>query len=86
LESKLCIDDFVHFVQTRDIIGFVETWLHDDSKCAKTFPGFKIFSYFRPKTHKKGRPSGGVTVLIKNKLAKGIKHVYNDYDMIFTFT
>ena len=84
MESKLCIDNFVHFVKTCDIIGFVETWLHDDSDCINMFPGFKIFSYFRPKAHKKGRHSGGVTVLIKNEFAKGVKRVYNNcYDMIF---
>lgn len=61
-----------------------ETWLYNDSECTTLFPDYKVFSYFRPKTHKKGRYSGGVTVLVKNDIAKGVKRVYNEYhDMIF---
>ena len=54
-----------------DICLLNETWRNDESKIG--LPGLWDFSLIRPKTTKKGRPSGGITVFCKEDIRKGVK-------------
>ncbi len=52
-----------------DIIGLTETWQTSNALCADKFgKSFKIFDSPAIKEKSKGRPSGGITILINKNL------------------
>ena len=71
LEPKLEEPHFLDLVNKHDLCILCETWKKDESKL--DIPGWWDFSQIRPKTKKTGRHSGGITVLAKQEIRKGIK-------------
>ena len=71
LTSELEDPSFVNLLYQHDICLLNETWKSDESKIE--LPGLWDFSLVRPKTKKAGRHSGGVTVLCKEGIRKGVK-------------
>ena len=72
LQSKL-EDPILHRdIYKYDIIVLLETWLPRGFQVK--FPGFyNSYSIYRPKNPKAKRCSGGITILVKYPLRKGIK-------------
>ena len=60
LTSELDDPSFLGLLYEHDICLVNETWKKDESKIG--LPGLWDFSLIRPKTTKKGRPSGGITI------------------------
>lgn len=71
LEPKLNDPHFLDLLNKHDLCILCETWKKDESKL--NLPGFWDFSQIRPKVKKIGRYSGGITVLAKNDIRKGVK-------------
>ena len=63
LESMLLDPGFMDLVLQHDICLLTETMRKDNSKL--NLDGLWDFSQIRPKCKKKGRNSGGITVLVK---------------------
>ena len=61
----------IDLLYEHDICLLQETWKRDESKI--NLPGCWDFSQVRPKYRKKGRHSGGITVLCKDQYRPGIK-------------
>ena len=71
LQSKL-EDPILHRdIYKYDIIVLLQTWLPQGFQVK--FPGFYSYSIYRPKNPKAKRCSGGITILVKDLLRKGIK-------------
>ena len=75
LDSMLLDPTFTDLINVHDICILVETMKKDDSKL--NLEGFWDVSQVRTKTCKVGRHSGGITVLAKSHLRKGIKVAHN---------
>ena len=58
-------------INSFDCISLVESWLSDAS--VVNSPGFYSFSKFKQKSERANRNSGGIIVLIKSELRKGVK-------------
>ena len=62
-------DALLHeIVNKNDVICLSETWLSENNTF--NIPGYQALSKYRYKKTNVGRPSGGLTVLIKNELQK----------------
>ena len=66
--SKIDDFSFMNFIDLFDIVCFQETFMLENVLPSNAFLSFK--NYFSPaiKLTKRGRCSGGVIVLVKNKL------------------
>lgn len=71
LSGKLNDSDFLSKIGQFDLISLVETWLIDRS--ALNIDGFYSFSKCRKMPMNARRNSGGITILVKSSLRKGIK-------------
>ena len=82
MDTKLRIPDFDLFVNKYDIVGLVETKFDDFDSV--DIDGYSFFGFHRKKCKRK---SGGVGLLVKNKLAEYIKvlNVDNENCLWFTF-
>jgi exonuclease III len=81
LDSMLLDPGFTQLIQRHDICILSETMRMSDSKL--NIENFWDDSQVRPKSEKKGRPSGGVTVLVKTPLRSGIKVVYKSEGLVW---
>ena len=70
LSTKLYDEDFLSIINSFDCISLVENWLSDPS--VVNLPGF-YSSKLREKSKRANRNSGGITVLIKSELRKGVR-------------
>ena len=73
LDSMLEDPSFTSLVDSHDICFLTKTMRKEDTKL--NIDGFWDFSQIRPKTKKKGRFSGGITVLAELDIRPGIKIV-----------
>ena len=71
LTTELDDPSFIDLLYKHDICLLSETWRSDDTKLG--LPGLWDFSVVRPKSRKALRHSGGVSVICKDKLRRGIK-------------
>ena len=70
LSGKLEDEDFLSTINSFDCITLVENWLNNNTVDVQ---GFYSFSKFRQKSDKAWRNSGGITVLVRSELRKGIR-------------
>ena len=61
---------FLKAVSDFHIVGLIET--HAGPEDSVGIPGYKAISYFRPKSNRAVKHSGGITILIKNDTLAGI--------------
>jgi hypothetical protein len=66
-------DSFISQLIQHDIIGLVET--HLDKSKTVCFDGFSVYRKDRPKIKKATRSLGGIIVMIRNDIQKGITHL-----------
>ncbi len=78
--NKIQIDDVYNFINSNDITCFQETWLLA-STCL-TLPGYSIFRSDRAKSKRKNCGSGGVVVVYKTSLSKGVQKISSENDDI----
>ena len=84
LSTKLDDTDLISIISNFDIISLVETWLPYGQKF--DIPGFYSFSKCRKKlSHRSCRSSGGISILVKSCLKKGIKILDKDSDEEFVW-
>ena len=81
LDPKLEEPQFLDLVNSHDVCILCETWKKDESKLK--IPGFWDYSQIRPKTKKIGRYSGGITILSREEIRKGIKIVLNSEGLLW---
>jgi exonuclease III len=72
LSRKVADSDFISTIRQFDFISLVETWLSQDN-CDLNLDGFYSFSKCRKKTKNGCRNSGGITILVKSSIRKGVK-------------
>ena len=73
---------FLQIISNFHILGLVETWLENDSRC-KDLPGFDlIVSKTRKKDKKARRNSGGISIYAKSSIAKGITKLKSNHSDI----
>ena len=73
LERKVQFNDFVQLVNQKDIFCLQETWLTETS--AMCIPGYSIFRSERKNNRRKNSGSGGVAVLFKTSISKGLQKI-----------
>ena len=84
LSTKLDDTDLISIISNFDIISLVETWLPYGQKF--DIPGFYSFSKCRKKlSHRSCRSSGGISILVKSCLKKGIKILDKNSDEEFVW-
>ena len=71
LGEKLEDEKFLEIIQKFDFITLVETWKPEHEKIS--IDNFYSYSKCRSKHKKAKRHSGGITVLIRNDIRKGVK-------------
>ena len=71
LDSMLTDPTFSDLINKHDICILTETMRNSDAKL--NLENFWDDSYIRPKEKKAGRHSGGITILVKSHLRKGVK-------------
>ena len=71
LFDKLQDKEFTQVIQSYDFITLVETWLPTKSKIS--IEGFYSFSKSRKKNERARRYSGGISILVKQNLKRGLK-------------
>ena len=81
LDSMLLDPDFLKLTQEHDICLLSETMRKEDTKL--NIENFWDFSQIRPKCTKKGRNSGGITILVKSPLRGGIKVVHSSEGLVW---
>ena len=81
LDSMLLDPNFLDMINKYDICILTETMRKDDSKL--NLNGFWDFSLVRPKEKKAGRFSGGITILVKSPLRKGIKIAHSSEGIVW---
>ena len=81
LDSILLDPNFLDMINKHDICILTETMRKDDSKL--NLNGFWDFSLVRPKEKKAGRYSGGITILVKSPLRKGIKIAHSSEGFVW---
>ena len=85
LSGKLNDTDFISKIAKFDLISLVETWLPYDNTDIN-IPGFYSFSKCRKVLSRRSRRgSGGITILVKSCLKKGIKFLDKDSDEEFVW-
>ena len=79
--------DFMHLLQTNDIISLTETWLNDvecELICSEFSSDYKVMYSCRRKNKNAKRDSGGIMVFIKNSLSKYIEVAeHKDEDILW---
>lgn len=83
ITSKLKDTNFVSFIQKFDFVTLVETFV--ESFTSTQFPDFTSFVAPAKKLSKKGRRSGGIIILIKNKVLPYFKRVDVDNNSVIIF-
>ena len=81
LESMLLDPAFNNLINLHDICILVETMRKDDSKL--NLENFWDVSQVRPKDKKMGRYAGGITILVKSHLHKGVKVAHNSEGLLW---
>lgn len=81
--SKLEDPSFINCLNKFDVIVLLETWLPHGFQV--NVPGFSSFSTYRRKHRKAKRCSGGLTILIKESLRKGVKFLPVSSDFFIWF-
>ncbi len=73
--------DLKNFCSLYDIVGFCETFARDANDFVDFLDGYSIFNSVRTRKHKRGRPSGGVSVFVKDYLTSGgcITRILHDF-------
>lgn len=77
-QGKLNDIDFINEVCRKDVVALVETW-HSDSQ-GISVEGFDFFDKCAAKLSNRGRRSGGIIILYKYWLRKGITELPSDLD------
>ena len=78
LSAKLDDSDFISKITNFDLITLVETWLPYGFNNIN-IPGYKSFSMCRKDISQRSRRgSGGITILVRSNLRKGIKFLEKD--------
>ena len=75
LSSKLKDDSFIDGLKRSDFITLVETWL--SPKANINIDGYYCYNKARIKAKTARLYSGGISVLIKKSLRKGVKNVFH---------
>ena len=85
LSGKLNDTDFISKIAKFDLISLVETWLPYDNTDIN-IPGFYSFCKCRKVLSQRSRRgSGGITILVKSCLKKGITFLDKDSDEEFVW-
>ena len=71
LVNKIKDHDFLDSIKKNDFITLVETWV--SGKISVDIEGYYCFNKSRRKAKKAKRYSGGISVLVKKSLRKGVK-------------
>ena len=71
LFDKLQDREFTQVIQSYDFITLVETWFPTKSKIS--IEGFYSFSKSRKKNKRARRYSGGISILVKQNVKRGVK-------------
>ena len=71
LSGKLNNEEFLSNIVKYDFITLVETWLPDGKNI--NIPGFYSFTKGRRKHKNAKRHSGGITILVRKGIRKGVK-------------
>ena len=80
-EHKLSDDSFVHMLESLDILIMTETWLSSDIN----INDYYSYSKIKHKRVAKGRPSGGITLVMRPDIRKGMTIVDDSSDMFLWF-
>ncbi len=80
LGNKIQMDDVCNFINSNDIVCFQETWLLPSTTLV--LPGYSIFRSDRAKSKRKHCGSGGVVVVYKTSLSKGLQKIKSENDDI----
>ena len=75
LKPKIEDPNFLEIIQDYDILILTETWKNDLSKI--NIEVFWDYSQVRPKPKSAIRHSGGITILTRYKIRKGLKSIEN---------
>ena len=81
LLPMLSDNSFIEKITKYDFISLIETWLPEGFNI--NIPGFYSMSKYRKKAKKARRHSGGITVLVKNSLRKGVKFFSSKSDRFY---
>lgn len=73
IEKKIQFEDILSFVEKNDVVCFQETWLTEAN--VFNIPGYSIFKSNRLKSKRKKQGSGGVAIVYKSYLSKGIQKI-----------
>ena len=76
--DKLQDREFTQVIQSYDFITLVETWLPTKSKIS--IEGFYSFSKSGKKNKRARRYSGGISILVKQNLKRGVKIIDEKYE------
>ena len=71
ISNQLKNDVFLSSIKKFDFISLVETWLQESSKI--NIEGYYCFNKCRRKAKKARRYSGGICILVKKTLRKGVQ-------------
>ena len=80
LVNKISDRYFVNTVNDFDCIVLCETWL-SQALDSNSIDGLVPFSKIRPKNAKARRSSGGISILLKPEVRKGVKFIENENDI-----
>ncbi len=75
LGNKLSDTEFCEILRENDINILLESWLNPQS--LPRLEGYQTFSKTRPRNKKTYKYTGGICVLVKNQIAKGISFLKN---------
>jgi exonuclease III len=79
LKSKLCIDEFIKYCTSFDIIALTETWAKSIDEFKNSFDGYKAYTSYRPRIRQFGRFLGGIAVFVKQKYLSGVNKIDIDF-------
>lgn len=66
-------------IRQYDIVGLIETWLHENDECDDLLNGYSVYSLSGTRKSTRGRCSGGIKVFIRNQIAKYFKRISSDF-------
>ena len=78
LKYKWTEDDFISFIKQFDIIILVETWATQSGDYI--LDGYNCYENVRQKTHRRGRPSGGISCFVRQEFTEHIQHLNSEVD------
>ena len=73
LRSMLGNKAFIELIQQWDVVGLVETWIEEKHKV--NIIGYDVYGEMGKRRSNRGRSSGGIMVLVKEKLRNKVKQI-----------